>query len=85
MIEGVGMVAPDVVGWTDHWVLRQPPDALLEHGSGGQPDRVPVALRLQQLVDLWEGEGRIGAEIPALQAAWPEEFEGATRASIPTR
>ena len=36
--------------------------SLLEHGVGGQADRVLEALRLQVLVHIREREGRIAAE-----------------------
>ena len=42
---------------------QQVADPTLQHLVGREPDRVADVLRLQQLVDLWLGERRIGAEV----------------------
>ena len=45
--------------------LEQMGDAFLKHLIGRQPDRVLVALGLQELVDLGVREGGIGAKVAA--------------------
>jgi hypothetical protein len=54
--------APDVVGWPPHRPREQVGDPVLEHLVGGQADRVLKALRLQVLVHVGQGEGRIAAQ-----------------------
>ena len=54
--------ASDVVRGATHGPREQRRDLRLEHLIGGQADRVLEALRLQVLVHVRQGEGRIAAQ-----------------------
>src|SRR6476620_7583117 len=55
-------IAPSKAGISTDRALEQMGDAFLKNLIGGEPDRVFVALRLQELVDLRVREGGIGAK-----------------------
>src|SRR3989442_15131290 len=51
--------ASDIVRGSPHGPREERRDPFLEHGVGGQADRVLEALRLQILVQVRQGEGRV--------------------------
>src|SRR3712207_8158597 len=46
-----------------HRTLEQMADAPLQHRIGGQADHIAIVLRLQELVDLGRGKGRIRPKV----------------------
>jgi aminoglycoside 6'-N-acetyltransferase I len=58
-------VPPNLAGRATDAPLEQMSDALLQDVVGWQPDRIPEAFGLQELVDLRVREGGVGAEVAA--------------------
>src|SRR6267142_6188476 len=78
LIAEAGVVSPGRDWGATNRALEQIADTLLQNAIGRQPDRVLVAFRFQELVDLGVGKGGIGAEVAAevaLPVAGHDRFE----------